>query len=293
MVRFTLVGSRFALGAAVAAAMLGVSRPGVAQEQFDKALGVDPATREAAEVIPEAEAAAGLKPAGVGAPAAGGGATQAGPTTPGAANEPYMAPPASGSDPATEAARLAVWNSPAMMEARDYITEHGRRSRQFTSSDATAYLERLSQFTPIEMKAWLERYQARRAANQRSAAVSRAARATSVENSVARLQTFQQTQRTARETQSLGAQNAQAQLNATQQLAQTARTYRQVDRDLFLGAMQAGNAFDYFVNPPLYVQMAASASLPGDLPAGDPRNFIRGDVGGGGGAVEFNAGGGR
>jgi hypothetical protein len=271
MTRFALVATRLALSGAVVAAALCFSRAGVAQQQFDDQLGVGRSARETTEAVPDAEAAAGIKVGSAGA------TTTSQPATGGESYET----PGTPTPPSMSAERAVIWHSPEMVAARDYITEYGRRSRQFTSTDATAYLTRLSQFTPEEMRAWLGRYQARQAALLRNEQVAKAARQTAVEHSLGRLQAEQQAQRNASLWQTEGALAARDQYQTQQLGSQLAGYEKQATRDAYLGSMQAGNYYDYFVNPPYWVRAAAAASLPGDLPAGDPGNFIRGGVVGG------------
>jgi len=271
MTRFALVATRLAWSGAVVAAALGFSRTGVAQQQFDDQLGVGRSARETTEVVPDPEAAAGIKVGSTG------GTTTSQPATGGESYET----PGTPTTPSMSAERAVIWHSPEMVAARDYITEYGRRSRQFNSSDATAYLARLSQFTPEEMRAWLGRYQARQAALLRNEQVAKAARQTAVDYSLGRLQAEQQAQRNASLWQTEGALAARDQYQTQQLGSQLAGYNKQTTRDAYLGSLQAGNYWDYFVNPPYWVQAAAAASLPGDLPAGDPRNFIRGGVVGG------------
>jgi hypothetical protein len=266
---------RLALGAAVVAAALGASRVVLAQQQFDEQLGVGAAARATTEVVPDADAAAGIKAGSTTGPAAAGNGSTTG-------NATYDGPPGSSpTTPGMSAERAVIWHSPEMVAARDYITEYGRRSRQFTSTDATAYLTRLSQFTPEEMRAWLGRYQARQAALLRNEQVAKAARQTAVGYSLGRLQAEQQAQRNASLWQTEGALAARDRYQTQQLGSQLAGYEKQTTREAYLGSLQAGNYWDYFVNPPYWVRAAAAASLPGDLPAGDPGNFIRGGVVGG------------
>jgi hypothetical protein len=268
---FTSVATRLALSAAVVAAVLG-SRAAVAQQQFDDQLGVGRSARETTEVVPNPEAAAGISGGSATGPAAAGSGSTTGAAT-------YEGTSGPSTTPSMSAERAVIWNSAEMVAARDYITEYGRRSRQFSSTDATAYLARLSQFTPEEMRAWLGRYQARQAALVRNEQVSKAARQTAVEYSLGRLQAEQQAQRNASLWQTEGALAARDQYQTQQLGSQLAAYNKSTERDAYLGSMQAGNYYDYFVNPPYWVQAAAASTLPGDLPAGDPRNRMRDPAG--------------
>src|SRR5262245_32600143 len=83
---------------------------GWAQQAFDQDLGVDPATRETTEVVPDAKAAAGLEPAaGGGASTPGAGTTSLGAGGAATGGEAYETP-ASPTTAATDAARAKIWN---------------------------------------------------------------------------------------------------------------------------------------------------------------------------------------
>jgi hypothetical protein len=192
------------------------------------------------------------------------------------ATEPYEGEPTS--PEAIDAERKKLWNSPEMLEARNYVMEYGRRSRQFNAKAAERYLANLSQFSPEQMEAWLKRYQARRANLRQGEQAQQAARELAVRHALDRLQTVQDGYDAFNQGQNEGANIARDQLVARQQFSERMALARQAGRDAQLTQMYTP-AYQWLVYPPLwYKEQMAAASLPGDLPAGDPRNFIRGDV---------------
>lgn len=213
-----------------------------------------------------------------GAPAPGTAASDAAPET-----TPYPETPSPGS-PEYDAARLKIWESPEMKQARQWVEEYGRRSARFKPYDAQRFLTKLSQMSPQDMQHWLNRYTAHRANLARSAEVARAARQTAVDQTIARLQAVQQSYENFNQGTTEGALMARDRLLAQQEGTVGMTIARQADRDAQMAAMYATD-YSWIVNIPLRERWMAAASLPGDLPAGDPRNFIRGDVLGAGDAV--------
>jgi hypothetical protein len=177
-----------------------------------------------------------------------------------------------------DAQRAKIWNSPEMLEARAYVTEYGRRSRQFNAQAAEKYLANLSQFSPEQMQAWLKRYQTRRANLRQGEEAQQAARELSVRHALDRLETVRQGYENFNQGQNEGAEIAREQLVARQQFSEQMAAARQAERDAQLMRMYTP-AYQWLVYPTLWRQeRMAAASLPGDLLADDPRNFIRGNV---------------
>jgi hypothetical protein len=231
------------------------------------------------------------RPAAPAAPATGAGAAgaaTAGAETAGAAageaspGAPFAGSGSTGpalSESQLEAQRIKIWESPAMKEARAYVEEYGRRSKQFSQADAEQYLAKLRQMSPTEMRQWLDRFAARQERNARAAAVAKAARQTAVEQAVSRLQAVQQSYDSFNQGQTEGANVARNQLATQQQLAGDMSAAKQADRLAILTQQFAGNPYRWIYMPPLVVQERAAASAtPGDLPRGDPGNFLKGDA---------------
>jgi hypothetical protein len=208
---------------------------------------------------------------------------------------PKPAPPtqdsstATGTTPTTprtdyDAERLKIWNSPEMMEAREWVRDHARRSVRFTPQDAEIYLARLRQMSPSQMQEWLRRYHAKQASIARSVEVSKAAR----QRSIARAQAWHQNVRQSYANIKLGQDQASLMARNQYELQQFAAGQRAADIDVVRDARVASrldNDFSWLLFPTPNQKKAAMMSLPGNLPPGDPRNFIRGDVPGPGDGV--------
>ncbi len=194
-------------------------------------------------------------------------------TAPGATSVPD--PWAGG--PELDAERKAIWESPEMVEAREYIRQYSLRSRAFTPEQAQQYVAQLRQMSPGSMTEWLEKFRAMQARRLKAEEVARRARQTAVEESVRRLQMVQESYAAASEGTADAALHARNELARQQQFRDAATAARRSNRNAFV-ADALTNPYDWIINPDWYTKWAASASLPGDLPRSDPRNFIRGDV---------------
>jgi hypothetical protein len=168
-----------------------------------------------------------------------------------------------------------------MREARAYVAEYAQRSRQFTPAHADRYLESLRQASPEQMENWLSRFAAQRAAVRRGNEVQHRGREIAVQQSLDRLQAAQRSLDRIAAGQSASASAAQSQIAQQRRVADQAGALRRAVRDAQLSQWRTP-AYDWLIFPPVYVQQMAAATLPGDLPAGDPRNEIRGDVPGSG-----------
>jgi hypothetical protein len=195
--------------------------------------------------------------------------------------------PSAGSD----IERLKIWNSAEMVGAREWVRDHSRRSVRFTPQDADAYLARLRQLSPQQMQQWLQRYHARQANITRSQEVARAARQMSISRARAWQQEVQRTYANLKIGQAQAALMAQDQYQTQSMLGGARAAGIEAERAAVV-ANRLDNDYSWLWKPNYYTQRAAAISLPGNLPAGDPRNFIRGDVPGPGdgvGVQEVNA----
>jgi hypothetical protein len=184
-----------------------------------------------------------------------------------------------------DAQRQQIWNSPEMREARAMVMEYVRRSAQTTESEGRQFLLRLSQLSPNDMRSWLERYQQRRMRLAVQQSVGEAARQLAVEQAVSRQEATRQAFDNINQYQSAAAAWAQQKYATLGAASQLLRNQRTTQREVTLSA-ELEQDFDPFWPSfdPASPQgrrryWAASASLPGDLPPGDPRNFIRGEEG--------------
>jgi len=189
-----------------------------------------------------------------------------------------------------EAEQLRIWNSPQMVEAREWVRDHSRRSVRFTPQDAEVYLARLRQMSPQQMQQWLRRYDAKQASIARSQEVAKAGR----QMAIAKAQAWHQNVRQSYSNIKLGQDQASLMAQSEYRQQQFIAGQRAADIDAERNARVASrldNDFSWFLFPTPYQMRAAAAALPGNLPAGDPRNYIRGDVpgpGDGQGIVEAN-----
>jgi hypothetical protein len=181
-----------------------------------------------------------------------------------------------------DAERRQIWNSPEMREARGMVMEYVRRSAQTTESEGREFLLRLSQLSPDDMRSWLERYQQRRMRLAVQQSVGEAARQLAIEEAVSRQEATRQAFDNINQYQSAAAAWAHQQYATLGAASQLLRNQRTMQRDVTLSA-ELEQDFDPFyptfdpMTPPR--RIAAAATLPGDLPRGDPRNFIRGEEG--------------
>lgn len=89
---------------------------------------------------------------------------------------PSAAPDGAAQQAPPDDARLAMWNSPEMTAARQWLVVYFNTTGRYSVEEARAYVERLSQLSPAQMRAWLgqiEELQARMAQRNRKLAEHR------------------------------------------------------------------------------------------------------------------------
>jgi hypothetical protein len=203
--------------------------------------------------------------------------------------------------------RAALWASPAMREARDWVMEYARRSAQSSESEGREFLLQLSHLSATDMQNWLERYRVARTRRAGQQNIEASARRLMLEQAMGRQdqtrQAFDDYNRYRSEAATWMGQRLQMQSQMSQHLSnrrsmlrdQSVRYDLEQDFDPFLPI------FDPSTPRGLQARQAAAATLPGDLPRSDPRNFLRGDegfltdnqgdnVGNGAGAPDANTG---
>ncbi len=176
-----------------------------------------------------------------------------------------------------DAERLKIWNSPDMVQARAYVLKYSTLSKRFKPTDAETYLAKLREMPPVEMSKWLQRFKTRQANLARSAAVARAGRQMAIDHALNQHNAVERSYANIEQGQAEAALMAGERFNALSQSAWDLSAVRTADRDDQL-AQSYAKAYSWIILPPWYTRIAAAASLPGNLPPGDPRNFIRGDV---------------
>lgn len=177
-----------------------------------------------------------------------------------------------------EVERVKIWNSPEMEQARAYIEGYALRSARFQPKDAAAYLAKLRQMSPADMKAWLERFKVKQASLARSAAVAKAGRQMAIDRALAEHEAVQQSYANLKLNQTAAAQMNDQRVEQQQQLGRQMASARDAFRSEQATTMMHSPDYSWIIDPPYYTRVAAAATLPGDLPRGDPTNFIRGDV---------------
>jgi hypothetical protein len=214
----------------------------------------------------------------------------AGAASPG--TSPGVATTDDSTDPTTiEAERAAFWNSPEMTEARAWVLEYGRRSRQLGEAGALEYLGRVARLPLPAMRTWLGELNSRRTNLARRTEVTQTARQRMVEQTFERLQEVHDAQANA----ALNREQVGDALLSQRQFAEELSAARQASRRDQLSQVYHGPGYSWLAFPDWRTRAAAGASLPGDLPPGDPRNFLRNvpidangnliDPGGGGAAA--------
>lgn len=176
-----------------------------------------------------------------------------------------------------DALRAEIWGSPEMREAREFVMEYARRSAQSSEQEGRQFLERLSQLSPDAMRSWLERYQQQRMGLSVGRAAQENARQLGLENALTRQNETRQAYANINDYQTAAAEWARVNIQSRNEASQQLRNARSYHRDItVLNDLQQD--FNPFyptfdpMTPPRRV--AAAASLPGDLPPGDPRNAV-------------------
>jgi hypothetical protein len=181
------------------------------------------------------------------------------------------------------AERAKIWNSPEMVEARKWVAERARVSKQTKPEAVAQYLARLEKLPPSQMRRWLSQYKAYLARAARAQAVDKAARQIAVENAIRQLENRQHAYLNINLQQDEAADAARQKMWAQQFNAINWSEAKRGERDLAL--LNQRVIYDPFAptldpaSPDAYTRYAATASLPGDLPRGDAGNSIRGEEG--------------
>jgi hypothetical protein len=171
-----------------------------------------------------------------------------------------------------------IWNSPAMGEARSFVMEFSRRSAQTSAEEGDRFIQQLSVLSPSEMKSWLKRYQELRTKIALEREVEQFARQLMVEYALTRQEAMRQA------FDHVSQLRAQATVAAQMQQQGIAVQSDRLNRgELILVLRPTYNPMSPVIDPAMrkteeilrvpIAQAAAAASLPGDLPRDDPRNY--------------------
>lgn len=171
-----------------------------------------------------------------------------------------------------------LWNSPEMLEARAAVIEFCKVSARTSPAEGQQFLHRLAKLSPTDLGLWLKKFQARRSSVSRGRQVAQLARRQLLEQAERREEVRQQSAQNISAMRRLAAENGQYLTNR-----QPGTHF--IDQHYNIKTQYAAT-FDPFEcvfdpsSPRGYARrVAAAMSLPGDLPRGDPNNFIRGEVG--------------
>jgi hypothetical protein len=201
-------------------------------------------------------------------------ATTPTPIPPSSQRAPYEGQPA---PEGIETERARIWNSPDMLKARQWIADNGRLSRRVTTQQTNQYLSRLQGMSPEQMQDWLKRFKAHQAAIARGHAIDVAARRTAIGQALVRQDARRQAFENINSGQTAAAMTQRFSLANQQEFAQEVVDSRAAYRTDAVATMFAGDDYRW-LNLNHNAFAAAAAMVPGDLPAGDPANFIRGDT---------------
>jgi hypothetical protein len=164
-----------------------------------------------------------------------------------------------------------IWAAPEMIEAREVVAEFCRRSSQTSPKEGEEFLAKLKSLPTKEMRAWLVRYQRLRLHQYLEAETEKLARQLMVDHAMSRQDAVRQ-----------AAANISQQRMEANASGLPFMTHRKRQSIVIITETNY-NPFEP-VTDPMSPQgykrrVAAAMSLPGDLPRGDPRNFIEGEEG--------------
>lgn len=201
--------------------------------------------------------------------------------------------------PDEEAERLKIWNSPPMRQARAWLVEHAELSARIEQKkDVQRQLAAVQGMSASEMRAYLKEFNQRMAALKHGQAAASAARATAVSQALERQRKTREAFANFNAGQTRAANLMRDRLGAQLESKQIADAIRADRSERALMMLQPNYnpfapTFDP-ASPNAYTRRAAAASLPGDLPRGDPRNSavdVIGVDGPGAGTVILEGGG--
>jgi hypothetical protein len=164
-----------------------------------------------------------------------------------------------------------IWAAPEMIEAREVVAEFCRRSSQTSPKEGEEFLAKLKSLPTKEMRAWLVRYKRLRLHQYLEAETEKLARQLMVDHAMSRQDAVRQ-----------AAANISQQRMEANASGLPFMTHRKRQSIVIITETNY-NPFEP-VTDPMSPQgykrrVAAAMSLPGDLPRGDPRNFIEGEEG--------------
>jgi hypothetical protein len=134
-------------------------------------------------------------------------------------------------DPALDAEREEIWNSPTMLRARAWVQEYCRASAKITPAEARQYMTEMANMTPTQMKVWLLKFEAEESMIRQQQAAFNRSRQAGVSQAIAYQSQTQQELADVNRDENAAAQDAQQSIDQQQQLAAERDEQNVADRD--------------------------------------------------------------
>lgn len=165
----------------------------------------------------------------------------AAPATPPAADERYTE--GSLSPEANEKERLKIWDSPEMVEAREWLLDHMARSARISPSQSQRYMDELERLNAQQLKLWLMTFEEQQAERARQSEGFERARQQSVQNAMRQNEARQRSGENINRTRDQAARTAQETLAAQQQATQARSRQLVSDRDAAASAALQSSSY--------------------------------------------------
>lgn len=132
---------------------------------------------------------------------------------------------------AQELARQKLWESPEMIEAREWLLDHMARSAQISPSQSKRYMEELERLSAEQLKLWLMTFEEQQAERARQREGFERGRQQAVENAMRQNEARQQSGQNINRTRDEAARMAQENMRNQQREAQERSRQLTSDRD--------------------------------------------------------------
>lgn len=132
---------------------------------------------------------------------------------------------------AQELERQKLWDSPEMVEAREWLLDHMARSAQISPSQSKRYMEELERLSAEQLKLWLMTFEEQQAERTRQREGFERGRQQSVENAMRQNEARQQSGQNINRTRDEAARMAQENMRNQQREAQERSRQLTSDRD--------------------------------------------------------------
>lgn len=150
------------------------------------------------------------------------------PTTPPASDARYTEET---TPEAQELERQKLWDSPEMVEAREWLLDHMARSAQISPSQSKRYMKELEQLNAEQLKLWLITFEEQQAERTRQREGFERGRQQSVENAMRQNEARQQSGQNINRTRDEAARQAQESMRNQQRESQERSRQLASDRD--------------------------------------------------------------